>query len=227
MTGVLRPADQVRWGFTDAVVVYLFAVAASAAAFSMASGLVGAGQSVAGQLAGFAGLWAGFGAGTWAVCQWRGSGSLRRDFGLEARPRDVPVGLIAGIALQLVAVPLVSWPVQQLWDTDISEPARETLNLPGSRFALAAAIIVGAPLFEELFFRGLLLRGLARRLADVGAVAASGVLFAATHFRVAQLPALFAVGVAFAVLARQYHRLGPAIAAHVAFNATAVLMVSA
>ena len=46
MTGVLRPADQVRWGFTDAVVVYLFAVAASAAAFSMASGLVGAGQSL-------------------------------------------------------------------------------------------------------------------------------------------------------------------------------------
>lgn len=226
MTSILRPADQVRWGFADALAVYLFAATVSTVTYAIATRYVGSEPSALTHVAGFAGLWVGLAGGTWAACEWKGTGSLRRDFGLALRASDVPIGVIAGIALQLVAVPLASWPAQRLWDADITQPARETLSLPGSRFALAAAIIVGAPLFEELFFRGLLLRGLARRLADMGAVLASGALFAATHFQVAQLPPLFVVGVAFAMLARHHHRLGPAIAAHAAFNATAFIMVA-
>ena len=51
----------------------------------------------------------------------------------------------------------------------------------------------------------------------------SSAIFSAVHFQPLLLPALFAVGLVFAWLAQRYQRLGAAIWAHAAFNATTVI----
>jgi membrane protease YdiL (CAAX protease family) len=48
------------------------------------------------------------------------------------------------------------------------------------------------------------------------------VLFGAAHLQLLQFPALVLAGAMFGVLAHRFGRLGPAIAAHVVFNMTAV-----
>jgi membrane protease YdiL (CAAX protease family) len=58
-------------------------------------------------------------------------------------------------------------------------------------------------------------------------IAITSVLFAATHFQLLQLPALALAGALFGVLAHRAGRLGPAIAAHIVFNMTAVVTLLA
>jgi membrane protease YdiL (CAAX protease family) len=79
---------------------------------------------------------------------------------------------------------------------------------------------------EELFFRGLVQRAVARRFGRVAAIGASAVLFGLAHFELLQLPALILFGVVLAVLADRTGRLGPGIVAHAAFNAVTVLTLT-
>jgi membrane protease YdiL (CAAX protease family) len=58
-------------------------------------------------------------------------------------------------------------------------------------------------------------------------IALSSVLFGAAHFQLLQFPALALAGVLFGVLAHRAGRLGPAIAAHIVFNMTAVVTLLA
>ena len=57
----------------------------------------------------------------------------------------------------------------------------------------------------------------------VWAVVATAVVFGATHFQPLQLLALAGAGAVFALLAVRFDRLGPAIIAHMAFNAVTVI----
>jgi membrane protease YdiL (CAAX protease family) len=84
---------------------------------------------------------------------------------------------------------------------------------------------VGAPVVEELFFRGLVLRSLLPLAPAPVAVVASGVLFGLAHWQGVQFPGLAVFGVVLGVLAYRTGRLTPGIGAHAAFNAVAVLSV--
>ena len=96
----------------------------------------------------------------------------------------------------------------------------------------AIETVVLVPVFEELYFRGVLLRALLSvgrtQLAVVGVVCA--VLVDATLFGLAhlgtdqwyQLPGLIALGVVLSVLAIRTARLGPSILTHAGFNLLAV-----
>lgn len=220
----LRPPGNVRWGTTQALATYTLGLVLGAVAFGLAGGNDVA--TVATHAAGVGGLWLGLVGGSVLCARRLGTGSVCNDFGLRARAEDVPIGVLAGLALQLIAVPLVSWPVERLTDVDVEAPARELFDAPGPRWLLIALIVVGAPIVEELFFRGFLLRSLARRVDDVTAIAIGSAMFAATHFQLAQFPGLFVVGLTFAALAYRSGRLGPAIVAHITFNATAVWIVT-
>ena len=112
---------------------------------------------------------------------------------------------------------------------DLSQPARKIARAAhGPAFVLLAVLlIVAAPFIEELFFRGLLLRALARRFGTGWAVAGSSLAFAVAHFEGIQFPALLVVGVVFGVLVVRYGRLGPGMWAHGAFNAVVVVALAA
>ena len=87
-------------------------------------------------------------------------------------------------------------------------------------------MVVVAPVVEELFFRGLLLRSMVQRWGTRVGVVGSSVIFGATHFQAIQFPALALAGLLFAVLAVRAGRLGPAIAAHAGFNAATVIVLT-
>jgi len=223
----LRPSEQTRWGISHALTAYLAGLLLGNLLYAMVGGEPSAPTTtVAIHVASVTGLWIGFVGGPMVATYWFGSRSLRTDFGLDVRATDVPLGIIAGVLTQIALVPLVSWPVERIWSIDVDEPTRQLLdNTSGSRVVLYLVIVVGAPFAEELFFRGLLLRSLARRFDDVTAIAFSALLFSLSHFKPAQIPGLFVVGTMLAVLTRRGGRLGPAIVAHMAFNATALLLV--
>jgi membrane protease YdiL (CAAX protease family) len=175
-------------------------------------------------------LWLGFvGVPVWAAAT-KGGGWVR-DFRVRLRAIDVPLGLVVGTLAQLVVVPLVSWPVLKLTGTDtedLGKLARELGEKADSTFGvvlLFVVVAIGAPIAEELFFRGLVLGSLQKRFGAGWAVVGSSVFFGATHFQPLQFAALTAAGVVFALLVVRTGRLGPAIIAHMAFNAVTVIHV--
>jgi membrane protease YdiL (CAAX protease family) len=158
----------------------------------------------------------------------KGSGSVVRDFGLAMRPSDVPVGIAAGLAAQL-ALNLVLIPVYDLFDInrdDVGTTARDLADRAhglGNVVILTVMVVVIAPVVEELFYRGLWLRAGARRAGVVAGVVLSAVVFGAMHLQGIDTFALVGFGLVAGALAARAGRLGPAIWAHVAFNATALV----
>lgn len=176
------------------------------------------------------GLWVGLlGVPLWASKR-KGDGPVD-DFGLRVKwwP-DAPVGLSSGLATQLLAVPLIYVVLFALFgDQDVSAPARELTDKAGDSLAgavlLFVVVAICTPVVEELFFRGLLLRSIERRWGTAWAVGGSSVVFGLFHFQVIQFPALVAFGLVAAFLTVRTQRLGPAIFAHVAFNAVTVTLL--
>ena len=160
----------------------------------------------------------------------KGSG-LAADLGWRFERRDIPVGLGIGVATQLIAVPLLYVPIFFVFgEQDVSEAARELTDRATGWgvLLLALVVVVGAPVVEELFFRSLLLRGIAKRGGSaVAAVAGSSIVFGLVHFQLVQLPALVMFGVVAGWLTVRSGRLGPAVWAHVGFNGVTVAVLLA
>jgi membrane protease YdiL (CAAX protease family) len=161
----------------------------------------------------------------WATYR-KGARSFAVDFGWRFNRRDPLLGLGAGLGTQIVLIPLLYVPIRWLVDDadDLGGPARELAERAHGAgiLLLIVSVVVVAPVAEELFFRGLLLRALHRRFGSVVAIVGSSVVFGLVHFQLLQFPALMVVGVVNAVLTLRTGRLGPAVCAHVAFNAAAV-----
>lgn len=169
------------------------------------------------------GLWCGFGAAAFVVTR------NGRRVGLAFARHDAWY-LLVGVALQLVVDAVYSlFQVKGL-----AKSNNDLLGGGGGWLLLVPAVmtVVFAPLFEELYFRGVLLRGLLvawrTRLAIVGVVLS--VTLDATFFGLAhlgtdawyQLPGLIALGAILCVLAIRTGRLGPSILTHAGFNLLAV-----
>ncbi|MGH9150568.1 MAG: lysostaphin resistance A-like protein, partial [Acidimicrobiales bacterium] len=170
---------------------------------------------------------AGLLAGSALLSRLRGTGRLGADVGLRLRPVDLVVGAVAGAVASRVLVALVYLPLERccpdLVDR-VDDEARELVDLaqgPGL-LLLAVLTVVGAPLVEEIFFRGVLQVALVRRLGAVAGVGVASVAFALVHFQALQFPALVLFGVVAGTLAHRAGRLGPAVVTHVAFNGIAV-----
>lgn len=164
----------------------------------------------------------------------RRSGGVRASMGLHVRWPDVPGGVVAGLLSQFVLVPLISWPFVVLIAgkklSDLGETANNLTNKatdPVGVVLLVLVVAIGAPIVEELFYRGLLLGALEDRLGAWPAVVISGLVFGASHFILLELPALSAFGMVLAALVVKTRRLGPAIAAHMAFNTATVVTLLA
>ena len=185
---------------------------------------------VAVTVADLVGLWAALiGAAIW-FSRVRGTGRLDHDYGFRLGAWwDLPVGAAVGLACQYGLVKLLYLPLEYL-DRNLSHQLSQptTRDTGAAHTVVAAAVIlvflaVGAPLVEELFFRGLLLRSLAGAFPAPVAIVVSGLLFGLAHFEPVQFLGLAAVGMVFGALAWYTGRLGPSIGAHMAFNAAAVL----
>ena len=214
-----------RWGLGDAVVGLLIGWLATAVVVAVWAGAGGtdANNPSLGALAvGEAALWVGLLGAPLYASRWKGAGDLATDFGFSFRWTDAFVGVPVGVVAQLLMVPLIYLPLQQFISKhDLEAPVRRVTDTAhgGAAFvALTVVVVVGAPIVEELFFRGLVLRSLQRRFGDTWAVVGSAVVFGLAHFEPLQLPALVSLGVILGVMAVSTRRLGPSIFTHAGFN---------
>lgn len=97
------------------------------------------------------------------------------------------------------------------------------------KWVMIASVVIGAPIAEELFFRGLLLGALRRRFGSIVAVVGSSLAFTSVHYgggTLAESTMLFVVvGTIGLVLGAYVIRTGrvlPTIIAHSVFNALVV-----
>jgi membrane protease YdiL (CAAX protease family) len=174
--------------------------------------------------------WAVFLAGMVLASQREGSGSFTRDYQVRARPVDV-LGVPIGVLTQLVVVPLIYLPLERLWEDvfteeRLTETAKDLVDRAsgGSMLLLVLMVCVGAPIVEELVYRGLLQGSLAARFNHVPALLAASLLFMLIHFRPVEYPGLLAIGLVCGACALATGRLGMAIACHVGFNVTGLLL---
>lgn len=154
------------------------------------------------------------------------------DLGLSFRPVDL-LGVPAGIVAQVALVPAVYVPLRAAWpgtfDTDaVEQRARDLWGGATGAGAVALVIVVavGAPLVEELVYRGLLQTSLAARFGRWSAWVLMALWFAAVHFQPVEVPGLFVAGLVFGGAALLTRRLGASVLAHVAFNAAGLVVVA-
>lgn len=178
-------------------------------------------------------LWIPVLAGLRIVSNTYGTRRLRDDYGLRFRKVDL-LGIPIGVLSQLVLVELVYWPLRSgLPETfgrkKVEAPAHDLFDrASGSwKIVLILIVVVGAPLVEELLYRGLILRSLDGRIHDIVALVISAAWFALAHLQAVQLPGLFVFGLVLGYCAQRTRRLGMGLFAHAAFNATTVAILLA
>lgn len=159
-----------------------------------------------------------------------GTGRLSRDLGLRFQWSDLGWGPLAWLLafLGAIAVGTFLQPFPELHgtNTDIltDDPAVSTV------IAMATVAIVGAPLFEEILFRGLLMRSLLSAMPAAPAIILQSLAFGLVHVQpdeglgnVGLMVTLAVVGAAFGFVAYRMKRLGPAIVGHAIFNTVATV----
>ena len=185
----------------------------------------------------------------WWACRRHGTGSLVRDLGLSFRWADLWIGLLAGLGLRIgvVVIGVIAASVTRYQGGATTNLPVELTDGNAILITTAVAVTLVAPLVEELFFRGLLLRSALEslnrrayrpRLADPAtrirvAVFISAALFAVIHLSEADdafsatvlFLSLLLVGWVNARLTLWSNRLGPAIVSHAVFNGTALILL--
>lgn len=177
------------------------------------------------------GMWAVFVAALVLASRRFGTGDVLADLGVSFRPIDL-VGVPIGVATQFLLVPLLYWPLRELWpDTfdaeRIEERAQELADKAGGidTVLLVLVVVVGAPIVEELVYRGLVQRSLSLATGAASGLLLASVLFSLIHFSPVEYPGLFVAGLVFGVGLTVTGRLGPAIVTHASFNAAGLVMV--
>lgn len=176
-------------------------------------------------------IWMTFAVALYLVSARVGTGDLVADYRVAIRPVDL-IGIPAGIVVQLVAVPALYWPLQQIWSGTFSDDRLEEravdladrATAEGKQVLLVAVVVIGAPLFEELVYRGLLQRSLMGAIGTGRGLVVAAAWFGLIHLEPVELPGLFLAGLLFGAALALTDRLGPAFLAHAAFNATGLVM---
>jgi membrane protease YdiL (CAAX protease family) len=189
------------------------------------------GSDAASLLFGEVGLWLSLGATCVLVSRKYGTGRLSVDFGLRFEPRDIPIGLATSLLLLMVAAVIGGlFSHTGLHGSNTQIITRQQGDTAGV-VVVAFIAAVGAPVFEELFFRGFLRTSLAARLGT-GAVWAQALLFGLAHYQfglgwqnVSVVVAIGGLGVVLGFLAERTGRLAAGMIAHGMFNLLVTLTI--
>lgn len=147
--------------------------------------------------------------------------------GLErtAVARNLGVGLASGLLLfavtTLAVAPVLFWLFSLIAGHPVTPPQQEVLPDAPTTLHLAitgVAVVVAAPVGEELLFRGFLFGSLRRRMGFWPSALVSGAVFAAVHIIPLLMPLLFVVGLGLAYVYERRRSLWASMGAHAAFN---------
>ena len=161
-----------------------------------------------------------------------GASGLRDGAGLSVRAADA-WGAPLGVASQLVLVNLVNWPLSRMFPDQfsgdkVSMRADDLVDAAGGAWFLLlfVVVVVGAPVVEEIVYRGYLQPSLASSWGPFLGVGVTAVLFAAIHFVPVEFPGLLAFALVLGWARQRTGRLGLPIVTHLAFNATGLVLVA-
>jgi membrane protease YdiL (CAAX protease family) len=177
-------------------------------------------------------LWGPFMFGLYLISKKFGTGIFSQDYFFSFRRVDL-WGAPIGVVSQLLLVGLVTWPFRLIFPEKfapelVAKRARDLFeNATGVwLLILFLVVVVGAPLIEELVYRGLIQSSLTHRFGRKVAMLIASVWFAAVHLQLVELPGLLAFALVLGFCFYRTNRLGMSIIAHVAFNATGLLLVA-
>jgi len=171
------------------------------------------------------------GQGLWPfiVSKWKGLGAVA-DWRLKFKFSDIGIGM--GVAvIGLAAAGAAGWVVGELvnlTDEASADNAQFLRDAEGTPWlaVILFTVVVGAPFTEELFFRGLTLRAIEKRLGSWWGVLLSSIIFTLPHWTgsdwrgtMTLFASIFAVGIVLGAATVITDRIASSIIAHMIFNA--------
>jgi membrane protease YdiL (CAAX protease family) len=182
-------------------------------------------------IAGLIGGWVGMVGYLVLISRRKGLKSLRRDFGFDFKAIDPLLGFGLGIVTIIVSG-IVRVIVAQLFSEPAGSNAERIFGGAENNHALLLVLAmmagIGAPIVEELFFRGLALRSIDRRFGTVAGIIGSSLVFSVLHWQpgsfgstVSLVSGILIYGLVFGTAARYFRRLGPSTFAHMTINTLA------
>lgn len=143
------------------------------------------------------------------------------------RPEVVVLALIGGLALQFPLAELGNV-AQEIVPMSIEDQIRlqraVTPDSIGSALGIILALVVVAPLSEEMVFRGLLLPGLAERYGTTFALVSTSLAFGVVHGSFHAIVYASAAGLVLGYVAHTTKSTLASVAMHAAVNAAPVLL---
>jgi membrane protease YdiL (CAAX protease family) len=178
-------------------------------------------------------LWVGFVGAVLVASRKNGTGSLAADFGLSwPRLKDLWLGLVGSVAGRfLPLLVLITIIVAGEGFGTPSAAAPKILGVspsgPAGWVVLVGLAVVGAPIVEELFFRGLLQGAFTRRVGAVPAIFITALIFSFAHVLnegpLAPL-VLFPMALVLGYLRYRTGGLAAGMIAHACFNGSVFLL---
>lgn len=180
------------------------------------------------------GLWFGLGGSCVVAVKRKGTGSLK-DLGL-VRPRGVDLALGVGFAIAVtIAVAIVTALLSGIDRHLLPGGGRPDVTDPIHNGAILGLVVlyfiavVGAPFFEELYFRGLVQGTLTARWGAWIAIAVQAMLFGLVHLdpnngwgNIGVFLIITTVGFGLGMIRNFSHRLPPGMFTHAGYNAIIV-----
>jgi membrane protease YdiL (CAAX protease family) len=162
----------------------------------------------------------------------RAGTDFRTYFGLRFATTDW-LGIPLGVFCQVVLMNVVNWPLNK-WFPETFNPerietrARDLVDAAqGAWFiVLFVVVVLGAPLVEELVYRGFIQGGLQTRIGSTWALIITSASFTVIQLEPIEFPGLFAIALVLGLCYRRTQRLGLSMVTHLAFNATGLLLVA-
>jgi membrane protease YdiL (CAAX protease family) len=150
---------------------------------------------------------------------WRRLGLAGKHDVLALLALGAALGLFLGALAHGYTLLLEYWPYTGEW---VENARRQMDSVPNARESYAVIAVLLAPLAEEFLFRGLLYRALDREWGGWRAILGAAAFFAIYHPLLSWAP-VAALGATNAWLFKRTGRLAPAVALHMAYNATVLL----
>lgn len=216
-----------RWGLWDVVITLVLALVFAVTAAVLAD-LSGASFSLT-LIIGALSSWIGLAGWPIVATVWRGNGP-RIDLGLTLNWSDVRWGVSAGL-IGLVLAGIAAG-LTMLVFGDFSSAAGDAAESliaqsgPIAWVAFGLLILIGAPIAEELAFRGLMFSALLKRgVKPWLVIVLTSAAFALFHLEPTRIFLLFVIGLVLGFVRYRTNSVGTAIVAHAVNNAPAALLV--
>ena len=225
-----------RWGLADVVILVAAALFVPILILSVALGLGVPKTGGAFLLLAATTPWIAFAGWPLLTTHLQGNG-VRIDLGYVFRRSDIGWGIGGGAACFVLATP-VGWLTEKIFGNFGSAAGDAAAQSTAPRWVLvlyAVMVSTGAPLIEELAFRGLVFgavakhasgRGESLRAIMIWAGFWTTVLFAGIHLEPVRIPVLLVIGAVLSFLRIRTGRVGAGVIAHAINNIPGALGIA-